>query len=220
MDEEEEDEVYIYGLFDPETNECQYVGRTSNPDKRYAVHLSVAANPLTAWVVNLYQKGQAPTMKVLETCGQATAMDRENYWIDEMGGLDKLLNAVTAGKITKRGERKKPKATTDKCPTYTPIQVVGSPLKARQIRRVRRRIRDEIRPKHQYRKIRDHALDEPDADVQPRKQARLDLSLYPPDDRVKEPPRFGCHDPDCVDCHVRQNVCWKMRVYGGYRTSK
>ncbi len=72
-----DDDVLIYALVDPRTEEIRYVGQTRNPHQRYRVHLNVSytwytssygvpAYPRDAWVLDLRERGFWPRMKHLE----------------------------------------------------------------------------------------------------------------------------------------------------------
>jgi len=42
------------------------------------------------------------------------------------------------------------------------------------------------------------------------------IEQFPPQIFVKQHPTFGCHDPDCEECHVYNRVCWRSIVFGGF----
>lgn len=107
----------IYGLFDPRTEECLYVGYTSqSPVTRVAQHLQDARrakpgkSPKHDWLCDLMDNDLMPEFRVLEKSPVDTAVDREAFWIGAMlnQGVP-LLNAFGYSKeqIAKRAARRK-----------------------------------------------------------------------------------------------------------------
>ncbi len=74
----------IYALIDPTDGLVHYVGQTSQPKQRFALHLDTRHQwgAKAKWVRLLEEKGQKPLMQVLETVmGKRTALTREKAWI-------------------------------------------------------------------------------------------------------------------------------------------
>lgn len=93
----------IYGLFDPETGECRYVGKTSRTiEKRLLQHLQDARRrpgeiPRFRWINALLAKGSRPQIRLLESdCGDWREAERR--WIADMKATgDRLLNCTDGG---------------------------------------------------------------------------------------------------------------------------
>src|SRR6185295_7405409 len=62
----------VYGLFDPESGELRYVGRSSSGTKRAQDHLRGSSLLLDdhchRWIKNLLARGLRPSVEVLEEC--------------------------------------------------------------------------------------------------------------------------------------------------------
>lgn len=90
---------YIYGLFDPNTGAIRYIGRSTNPEKRFASHRNMSQNDVkTAWVRELRKNGQRPELAIIETCTAETVKDAEWGWIKRCmeAGAD-LTNRIYPG---------------------------------------------------------------------------------------------------------------------------
>lgn len=72
--------TYIYGLFDPETNELRYVGRTRHLKKRLYLHRTKPSGDLKEWVCELNRRGVRPDMRVLAECEMDGILE-EQEWI-------------------------------------------------------------------------------------------------------------------------------------------
>lgn len=104
----------VYGLFDPETGELRYVGKSTFGWKRVARHWapSCLANPRNrarskAWCKSVLARGLIPVGQVLETCSSAEEVgDREVFWIAEYRarGAD-LVNHDAGGRGGRHGPR-------------------------------------------------------------------------------------------------------------------
>lgn len=91
-------EVYtVYGLFDPLTNECRYVGVTSQPKGRLSQHITDAKNgsagnlPKCDWICDLLDIGLKPEMRTLEKTNAAESKVREEEWIYKMLSVGQRL---------------------------------------------------------------------------------------------------------------------------------
>lgn len=80
----------VYGLFDPRTNQCRYVGKTARQRTRLSQHMTDARryDPRYSykhdWILEVLNAGLKPEMRVLEECSAETISDREAYWIERM----------------------------------------------------------------------------------------------------------------------------------------
>jgi hypothetical protein len=80
--------IYIYSLSDPgDAETISYIGKTSSPTSRWAVGRGVRAlskqGDAGRWVVGLHAMGLEPRMRIIEQHeDEATARERERYWID------------------------------------------------------------------------------------------------------------------------------------------
>lgn len=84
--------AYIYALCCPDTGDVRYVGMTVNPERRLIDHLAYKGNSLKArWVQDLLLVGKQPEMKILQTCAQEEAAERERVWIDQFRSNGALL---------------------------------------------------------------------------------------------------------------------------------
>lgn len=93
--------AYIYGLFDPITNACRYVGKTNNPKKRLQGHLSNAKTrrtPVALWMKDLLVHGYHPRIVVLHECHHENWAEWEIDYITRYraSGCD-LLNLAPGG---------------------------------------------------------------------------------------------------------------------------
>lgn len=94
----------IYGLFDPETLELRYIGKTTVGEARYRRHI----NPKTLdnnsykvnWIKSIQSKGLQPVYEVLELANDMDHMNElEEFYIDYFKSLGcKLTNAQNGGK--------------------------------------------------------------------------------------------------------------------------
>lgn len=95
--------VYIYGLYDPRTDEIRYVGKTVNQQTRLWSHVrnntkEVGTNAQkSAWVNELKSLNLKPIMKIIEVCNDDTWPEREKYWIGYYQKLGKDLFNIFSG---------------------------------------------------------------------------------------------------------------------------
>lgn len=90
--------IVIYELVDPVTNETRYVGKTyiSSLSRRYNQHLKIRGqNPhKDNWINKLLSEGNKPTLNILEYCNNENWQEREIYWI---GQFENLVNFTKGG---------------------------------------------------------------------------------------------------------------------------
>lgn len=92
---------YIYSLHDPLTLEQRYIGKSSNPEKRYKQHLKpYYLRPDTyknRWLKSLLAKGLKPAMLILCECEPWEDINRiEKDFIRWLGG-NRLTNTTLGG---------------------------------------------------------------------------------------------------------------------------
>jgi hypothetical protein len=78
--------VFIYVLSDPRNGERRYVGRTVDPKRRLAVHISgdKTVNLLCRqWIVALKNENKHPVMTILEITTGAESKLAEYKWIEK-----------------------------------------------------------------------------------------------------------------------------------------
>lgn len=95
--------TFIYGLFDPLTNELKYVGRTRhlNLSAGNQSRCIVPCQPsIEEWVVSLRRKNLRPEIRVLEEC-DGDGAEQEQAWIRKSLAAghpilnDQLMNHVS-----------------------------------------------------------------------------------------------------------------------------
>lgn len=92
----------VYGLADPKVpSRVRYVGRTCNPQTRYAQHMKGTATRVAEWIGSLVSRGRYPVMVELERGRpqmpdkSGGASDAERRWITEMQRVGQAdLNTV------------------------------------------------------------------------------------------------------------------------------
>lgn len=96
------DVTYIYGLFDPITDEVRYIGKSNNPIQRLLSHIKdseVKTYPhVLAWIRGLMRKGEKPILKILECVSTDEWKVAEKEWIanSKESGCN-LTNMVPGG---------------------------------------------------------------------------------------------------------------------------
>ena len=81
------DTVKIYGLMDPRTSECRYVGRTGvGLKKRFKSHLNCAvtypgARKCASWIASILADGLTPEIFVIEDVEKDSWQQAEKFWI-------------------------------------------------------------------------------------------------------------------------------------------
>lgn len=94
--------IYIYGLYDPRTNELRYIGKSKNPKQRLFGHLNSVKNGeislKTTWLKELIENGYVPLVKILEKTNENDWEEAEKRWIEKCRseGLN-LLNVADGG---------------------------------------------------------------------------------------------------------------------------
>lgn len=84
--------TFIYVLINPATGEIFYVGSTENPKKRLSAHIRESRKSLTylhqthkqKYITDMLAAGVEPAMTVIEVTKLATALEREQYWINAL----------------------------------------------------------------------------------------------------------------------------------------
>ncbi len=102
-----ENNISIYKLIDPETNEVRYVGKTIQKlSNRLASHISVSKKDTKkdychCWIKSLLFKGLSPIIKLIE---ETSDINRECYWINYYKGITKLTNFSDGGELGNVGK--------------------------------------------------------------------------------------------------------------------
>ena len=94
--------VFIYGLLDPISRECRYVGKSKNPTVRRYQHVCDSQRaPKTHrnhWIKSLKAQGLYPELLSLEEVSAEDWKDAECFWISYMKFLGaKLTNGTSGG---------------------------------------------------------------------------------------------------------------------------
>jgi hypothetical protein len=91
--------IFIYGLYDPETGELRYIGKSERPEMRYQNHLNEVSNcHRSHWIQALKRKGLKPFMEILESIdGEWPWQESERHWIARMRRLRCRLTNNTDG---------------------------------------------------------------------------------------------------------------------------
>ena len=94
--------AYIYYLYDPDSFEIGYVGKTENPKKRYRAHMEIGNlsgnTPKNNWIRKLMGDRKTPQMTILETVLIEQWQDAERWWIAHLRALGyKLKNSDDGG---------------------------------------------------------------------------------------------------------------------------
>lgn len=78
-----ENNICIYALIDPRTDEIRYVGQTVDPAHRIESHISSGrgSKAKNKWLGNLYRARQVPRMLVLDWVPAEAADEYERRWI-------------------------------------------------------------------------------------------------------------------------------------------
>lgn len=93
--------VGVYGLYEPRSSTPKYVGKTTCVWSRYKSHiLSRDTSAKSLWVQSLKDRGEYPTIQVLEECLETSLDEREKYWIDHYFGKgEETVNTTNAKRI-------------------------------------------------------------------------------------------------------------------------
>lgn len=86
--------VYLYGLIDPRTYECRYIGISEDPEKRLRQHKNQPrTDRLRAWFDELKAEKLSPFVRILQKCLSWTeARHVEDEWIKTLALSHDLLN--------------------------------------------------------------------------------------------------------------------------------
>jgi hypothetical protein len=94
------DRHYIYGLYDPRTDECGYVGYTCDPrgrHRRHVVDAPKARYPVGVWIQTLLEADVMPDMRILEETSEEHWDAAERWWIHYMRSKGEPLTNVSPG---------------------------------------------------------------------------------------------------------------------------
>lgn len=97
------DRVYVYALSRTPDAPTRYVGRTKNPDQRLSSHMSMAKAKVgelrvAEWLMSFRQRGETPSMRILEVVGRHCWRQAEKDWIAAFRDLGfDLLNTDAGG---------------------------------------------------------------------------------------------------------------------------
>lgn len=95
--------TFIYGLFDPRTNELRYIGKSNNPKRRLQEHLICARYKkghnkyLYAWMGNLLSCNLEPSLQILEEVPIENWQQFEIAYINKYRDLGFRLTNITNG---------------------------------------------------------------------------------------------------------------------------
>jgi len=93
--------TYIYGLIDPRTSECRYVGKADNPHTRWTRHLQPGRLRVTSiknsWLNGVLADGLKPELIILEQIPLNGWQAAEQWWIAYLQGLGARLTNGTSG---------------------------------------------------------------------------------------------------------------------------
>jgi hypothetical protein len=85
----------IYGLTDPRDAFIRYIGISNNVYRRFREHVQHPYSPShkDTWIHGLLEQGMLPGLVILEIVqGEASAREREEYWIGLYTYTGMLLN--------------------------------------------------------------------------------------------------------------------------------
>lgn len=94
--------AFIYGLFDPETGECRYVGKTVQPLKaRLRSHISMAirhpgGRKVSSWIASVVRNRSRPEIATLEESPDDWR-EAESFWIASLRLAGCRLTNLTTG---------------------------------------------------------------------------------------------------------------------------
>jgi hypothetical protein len=74
--------TFIYGLHDPRTGALRYVGKSVDPQSRYAGHMTQPHSSVRGWIQSLTAAGLRPEMRILERC-TSDGISEEMQWIQK-----------------------------------------------------------------------------------------------------------------------------------------
>lgn len=96
--------TFIYGLFDPTTDELRYIGKANNPKSRLRQHIYDAIHFINEgthtlnWIRKLLRSGERPNLEVLEEVSEDKWQEAERKWIRICRSFGyRLTNTVEGG---------------------------------------------------------------------------------------------------------------------------
>ncbi len=102
--------TFIYSLIDPRTNEVRYIGKSTNPEKRYKDHCFYdRGNYKSSWVKNLKSENLLPRCEVLWLTSDDRGSELEKIFIKRGRELGWPLTNLTDGGEGTAGHKKTPK---------------------------------------------------------------------------------------------------------------
>ena len=105
--------AYIYALRDPITHQMRYVGKTTNPKRRWYDHIHLRATDHSYranWIRSLLAAGNSPKMMLLETLADHDDWElREQRWIKTLRAYHlPMTNLAIGGQGNRAGSRLSP----------------------------------------------------------------------------------------------------------------
>ncbi len=90
---------HVYGLIDPNTTDCRYVGKTNNLKSRYSAHIhDLEVTHKANWVRSLTKNDQKPVLVELESYAtEEESFAGEIWWIAYMREIGCPLTNATVG---------------------------------------------------------------------------------------------------------------------------
>ena len=90
---------FIYGLREPDTGLIRYIGKTTNPHRRWLNHLCEKSHcHRTYWIRSMLRRGLKPEMVIIETVDGAWPwQESERHWIAFARRNDWPLVNMTSG---------------------------------------------------------------------------------------------------------------------------
>lgn len=81
--------AFIYGLNDPETGECRYLGKTTNPQRRLSqhIHRERTRTHKNCWVASLIARGLRPIMEIIDE----VPLEEWEFWEKEYIRLYRII---------------------------------------------------------------------------------------------------------------------------------
>lgn len=95
--------IYIYALCDPISFDVRYIGKTTDPHRRYRQHLSKRSlnrkkqTHKICWLKSLLNQSLLPVQQVLEICDETTWEQKESNWISFYKSIGSNLTNGTDG---------------------------------------------------------------------------------------------------------------------------
>jgi len=103
--------VFLYGLIDPRTDLCRYIGISEDPQKRLIQHKSQSTTErVQAWFAELMAEGLYPLLRIFFVCVSWTeARLMEDEWIKTLALSNDLFNVNSNPIAEKNGATPGPK---------------------------------------------------------------------------------------------------------------